>query len=496
MERGLYWGCTSIISLGATRALFHIGTTRSERDYGPRARFQSQHGFAVMSLILGLILNCTAAFLDEHSILWHRTSRSTKTLTLLSTASWVGATFLGSSPMVYHPASFKLAISANTRRVHSRSDTLVSAISALFVLLAIVYSNPQAAIPGTQIISYLLAITSVVKLNDSSTIRPRRPSLKPLPKEPRVWSNRRLCDRVITLLPMCLAFVLLYLKYSAVLIPPPTQPTMLDSTYVAKSRFDIVVSMYHESPSAVKAMLTSIKTTKPFGNIQPRVILYTKDPHANLYVLKTETGADVVRQLANLGREGGTYLHHIVKHWDDLAQQTMFIQAEIHDPEELLSRIESYLVPKTGMLSLGYTTIQCKCGACEDVFSWDDKCSLVPNLYRKIYNESCDANTPILLTYKGQFIASAGRIRGIGKSIYEDLLEAITSKEGWIHCLGEGYSEHKDSPDSPVLGFTVERIWGLLMQCGLNDRIVARCPSLLSGRWIETAVGDCQCLDE
>lgn len=496
VERGLYWGCTGIFSLGVTRGLFRIGTRKSEHDYGASAIFKSRHGFAFMSLILGLILNCAAAIIDEHSILWHKTSLSTKTLALLSTSSWIGTIFLGCSPMVYYPVAFKCTISAHPQRGLPQCDTLVSAASTLFILLANVCFSPQMSSSWTQIISYFFAVVSVTELNGGCTVNSSRPSLKTPRKGPRVWNIHGLFDRAITLLPVYLALAFLYLRYSASLTPLPNQSVMLDSTYVAKSRFDIVVSMYRESPSAVKAMLNTIKTTKYISTLQPRVILYTKDPNADLYLLKNDTSADIVRQLANVGREGGTYLHHIVTHWDDLAQQTMFIQADVHDPEELLSLIKSYLVPKTGMLSLGYTAIQCKCGACEDIFSWEDRWKLVPDLYRKLYNRSCDTNTPILLTYKGQFIASSGRIRGIGKIIYEDLLQALTSMEGWSHDLGERYSEHKNSPDSPVLGFTVERIWGLLMQCGLNDRITARCPSLLSGRWIEAEASDCQCLDE
>lgn len=40
----------------------------------------------------------------------------------------------------------------------------------------------------------------------------------------------------------------------------------------------------------------------------------------------SKTGVDEVVPLKNIGREGATYLRHIIHHWDDLAYQTIFLQ--------------------------------------------------------------------------------------------------------------------------------------------------------------------------
>ena len=228
--------------------------------------------------------------------------------------------------------------------------------------------------------------------------------------------------------------------------------------------------------------------------MQPNVIIYTKNRNADLFKLKKVTGANIVKKVDNLGREGGTYLQHIVTNWDGLAEQTMFIQGHAHNKRELIPRINDYLIPETGMLSLGFTGVTCDCETCGDRWGWEDEYRIIPRLYRQIYSETCKPDTPILLSYKGQFVASAKRIRGIDREIYQGLSTAINSHYGWSHnqtIVGN----RVDKPENPYFGFTVERIWGLLMQCATNGRVAAKCPSLLSGMGRGGDPGDCQCLD-
>jgi hypothetical protein len=168
---------------------------------------------------------------------------------------------------------------------------------------------------------------------------------------------------------------------------------------------------------------------------------------------------------------------------------------------EIIPRINSYLVPETGFLSLGFTGVTCDCGTCTDRWGWEDKWDVIPALYQNIYSFPCSSSTAILLTYKGQFVASARRTRGIRKEVYVDLLDTITGRDIWSHntsVIGEGTGgvTGADSPDNPYFGFTMERIWGLVMQCATDQRIAAKCPSLLSGMGKGGSVGDCQCLDE
>ncbi|TEY78718.1 hypothetical protein BOTCAL_0046g00400 [Botryotinia calthae] len=235
--------------------------------------------------------------------------------------------------------------------------------------------------------------------------------------------------------------------------------------------------MYDEDPVSVKTMLASIKSTTFLKTIHPSVIIYTKKSLSDVTALRNSTGVDIVQQLENLGREGGTYVHHIVTNWDSLAQQTMFIQAHAHNMRELIPRIDNYLVENTGMLNLGFAGVLCNCQDCSDRWGWKDQWEMVPSLYKRLHhNETCEE--PVLLSYKGHFVASANRIKGIPLGIYEELLGAITSTTGWSHnesIIGNNF----DRPNAPYFEYTIERLWNLLLQCS-NLRIATMCPSLLS----------------
>lgn len=146
------------------------------------------------------------------------------------------------------------------------------------------------------------------------------------------------------------------------------------------------------------------------------------------------------------------------------------------------------------MLSLGFVGVLCNCESCGDRWDWNDSFHIIPSLYQKVYGQKCEPDTPLLLTYKGQFVASGRRIRGVKKEVYEELLDAITSKEGWSHDKNV-IGDRENTPDNPFFGFTVERIWGLLMQCATDGSVAAKCPSLLSGMGRGGDVRDCQCLD-
>lgn len=118
------------------------------------------------------------------------------------------------------------------------------------------------------------------------------------------------------------------------------------------------------------------------------------------------------------------------------------------------------------------------------------------------------------LTFKGQFVVSARRVRGIKREVWEGLLgeinegcnlnlsagnKTIGDDGGREVGIGQGLgigSGEPDTPSNPHFGFSLERIWGLLMQCATDQVITARCPSLLSEMSRGGDVRDCQCLDE
>ena len=266
--------------------------------------------------------------------------------------------------------------------------------------------------------------------------------------------------------------------------------THIDRTYMPSGTFDIVVSMYQEDLDSVKRLTTEIRDIPSISRLAPQLFIYVKDEAADEATIREKTGADVVQKLENRGREGATYLHHITSRWDNLAEHTLFIQADVHNRRDFFYRIRKFYRPDTGMLSLGFAGVACYCDACSDRWGWRDDFALVSRAYETVSNTTC---ATALLSYKGQFIASGRRIRGAPLSFYQYLYDGLVDPEGWGHPQSPE-TQFEDSLDAPYLGYTVERLWNILMQCSDMD-VGWKCPSLISGWRTFGKASDCQCLD-
>jgi hypothetical protein len=274
-------------------------------------------------------------------------------------------------------------------------------------------------------------------------------------------------------------------------VQPTDDRSILDMAYKSRSDFDVVINMFDEKPSAVGNMVSQLRALPNFPKGSTRVFVYIKDPTADVDLLRAQIGATDVIQRPNIGREGETYLHHITTNWDDLAKHTLFLQAHVHNSWQLFRRIRHYFVPETGMLSLGFSGHTCDCMDCRDRWGWEDNNSFVSQTFLEVYNRTC---ATALLSYKGQFIASARRIRGIDRKIYERLGDAMVDPNSWAHK--EPYLKGRnDSLDAPVFGYLVERLWSILLQCS-DLQVAANCPSLISGTRRDGDLGDCQCFDK
>jgi hypothetical protein len=492
MVPGIIWTVSALISTGTARALISIELNRTSNS---EARSQKVHSFILMTIVLGIVISTVIACNFERPP-GLNLRYQTLGLILVNSASHITTAVTGVSLLAYSPRLF-MAVEylRSTPQLGSSRETLVSFCSSILLLIGTTYSQPPTVVSSAQFFCYMLATFCVLQTiqdtEDDETVK----SAEEFTSHYRVF-GQRLNDASgnFTLLAFAgTALVIYFLK--TISLPPllPNNATVLNPIKSTSSAFDIVVSAYTEDPASTKQMLDSIKKTVYLSNVHANVILYTKNQDANLTALKESTGADVVILLDNAGREGGTYLYHIVKNWDVLAEKTMFIQAHAHNMRELLPRINDYLVDETGMLSLGFSGVTCNCLGCEDRWGWKDNDKVIPSLYQEIYNQTCEPDTSILLSYKGQFVASASRIRGIKKSIYEKLLLAITTKEAWNP---EGNATNfENKVDDPRFGFTMERLWSMVMQCATDPRVAARCPSLLSGKSIGGDVRDCQCLD-
>ncbi|KAF2170547.1 hypothetical protein M409DRAFT_51571 [Zasmidium cellare ATCC 36951] len=270
-----------------------------------------------------------------------------------------------------------------------------------------------------------------------------------------------------------------------------TPPPRLDKAYQPETDFDIVVSIYKEDPAAVNDTISRILSL-PSVPPNHRVLLYSKDEGADVAALQAQFPNAEVIQLPNIGREGQTYLHHILNRWDDLARHTLFTQAVLDNFGEALHRIENYYVPETGMLGLSFASEVCDCHQCADPY-WHDSSGVLAKTYEMANNRTCGW---FMLSYKGQFISSAARVRGAGKEVYQYLYEGMTEPDSWAHQSEYlGAIQQPDSLNAPALGFSLERMWSGIMQCA-DLGVAARCPTMLSGwRRIGGKGEDCQCFD-
>lgn len=288
------------------------------------------------------------------------------------------------------------------------------------------------------------------------------------------------------------ALCLLWAAYTSLNFSSRSKSThlpVLDIDYTPPILGEVVISMYKEPIRDVRNLISNLKKLPETSRASTTI--YIKDKDADTEKIRLMTGANKVVKRPNVGREGETYLHHIISNWDSLAGHTIFLQADIHNSREFYTRVENYYDPKrTGYLSLGWSGV-CDCESCGDRFFWQDDVGLFPKIHSEVY-KSTDCRS-VLLSYKGQFIVSAARIRGVNKAIYYDLWHAFVNETSWAHQK-EYLQGRPDSMSAPDFGFSVERIWNLLFQCSDMD-IAWKCPTLVSEWRFGGDVGDCQCFD-
>jgi hypothetical protein len=263
----------------------------------------------------------------------------------------------------------------------------------------------------------------------------------------------------------------------------------LDLQYEPTAPLEVVISMYKEPTEEVAALIKKLESMPQTA--AALVTVYLKDGEADERKIKEETNAHDVIKLPNIGREAETYLNHIVNRWDSLAERTVFLQADVHNPREFYPFFERYFrVNQTGFLNLGWAGILCDGNDCGDKQGWHDETSLFADVQSRIDGSTLDN---ALLSYKGQFVVTAARIRGIDKSIYDYLWQLLIDENSWAHQ--EPYlQERPDSMSQPWFGYTMERIWNVLFQCSDMD-VAWRCPTLLSGWRPGGSIADCQCFD-
>ncbi|KAJ8132337.1 hypothetical protein O1611_g1286 [Lasiodiplodia mahajangana] len=138
---------------------------------------------------------------------------------------------------------------------------------------------------------------------------------------------------------------------------------------------DIVIAWYDEP---VEQVIRTAQLALELPNIagrKVRTIVYNKGSlnETELELNFPINSSLVIRRLENVGREGDTYLSHVLDSEKIWASHTLFIQAEPHEPSYLQARLEDYFVQDTGFLSLSHVRNFCpSCDACNDHSGWTE----------------------------------------------------------------------------------------------------------------------------
>ena len=251
-----------------------------------------------------------------------------------------------------------------------------------------------------------------------------------------------------------------------------------------KPQFDIVIAHHSEEPYYIKVWTDSLRAVPYMQELGMRIIIYTKGS-MELAAIKEVSGADEVIQLPNVGREGGTYLHHILSVYEDPPQFTLFAQAKLKKAQEegsgkmmqwLQDRLQTKLGSETGFMSMDRKHDICYCGHCTDM-GQDEFYPMWPQIYSMLQGKVCQRLEGHVLSFNGHFIVSRKRILARPRWIYQYLQLLVDAPEDhWIHLDPEPKwfekEKGKSVPSNPKFGHTLERLWHTIFSCDDPAKVV------------------------
>lgn len=293
--------------------------------------------------------------------------------------------------------------------------------------------------------------------------------------------------------------------------PPPPQPLAVPPTPIsaADAKLHVVIAHYEEEPYWIRTWLDDLRSLPVVQSLGLHITIYSKGNTRNPLDIQATTAADAVIPLPNVGREGSTYLHHILTHWDNLAPFTLFTQSYLKKSQQtsgpatghlmdwLSTRLATTLSNTTGFMSLDRKHDICYCGHCTDM-GRDDFYPLWPQLYTYITGSLCQRQQGHILSFNGHFIVSRARVHARPREVYAFLRDLVDAPaDYWIHsepepAWFEKAKKYKSKPSDPKFGHTLERLWHTLFACD-RPEVVRDCDVV--GMKAE-GQGGCSCLDE
>ncbi|GAA6018741.1 hypothetical protein JCM10207_005563 [Rhodosporidiobolus poonsookiae] len=296
-------------------------------------------------------------------------------------------------------------------------------------------------------------------------------------------------------------------------LPPTVRATVCPASSVGPTSrtVDLVVSYYDEAFERTRNHLNDIRKTDFVASRNSRVVLYNKGPRTETDI-RAGLGlrwTDEVIPLPNLGREGATYLKHILLHYNStlaalsplfqptaapslaptlahlrtttLADHTYFLQPHLAWENIAAPRLQ-LVAPDTGFAHFG-PLLRSDCGHDMRV---DLPLAPLKELYNIFSGEICPP-TGQLAAWSAQFAVSKRRILANPYARYASISALLEAPEGhWIHKMW-GPNE-SGGPSNPAFGHAVERAWPVIFACS-DPKLADQCPDEVAEK------EKCQCLD-
>ena len=239
-------------------------------------------------------------------------------------------------------------------------------------------------------------------------------------------------------------------SWGSTMYASPAELVDLAST-LDRNTVDLVFSYYNEDMDDFKNHVDNIRKVTLVAESETRVFVYNKGSTAadKLRTKLRLTDADAVVDLPNLGREGATYLEHILAHYNDTASVlagTIAGLATTHESPKTFADHTFFLQPHlawhwiaqprlnrvgtdTGFAHLG-PMMKNWCGR-------DDRgvgeYPFVKEFYNMFVQDLCPPEG-VLSAWSAQFVASRRRIMSNPYHRYAKVAELMEAPEGhWLH---------------------------------------------------------------
>lgn len=304
------------------------------------------------------------------------------------------------------------------------------------------------------------------------------------------------------------------LQHACSLLPYSLRTAICPTTALpgdlSSNTIDIVISYYDEPFPSVRDHLNGVRALNFVKEREERVIIYNKGPLSTDEIRKGMElqEQDEIVPLENFGREGETYLKHILLLYNNtvsaqpyplsatepalaratahlrrktLAAHTFFLQP--HLAWDFIARPRMDLIgPDTGFIHLG-PLVEGDCGK-------DGRVGVEFGLWTQLYSiftGGLCAPGGQTMAWSAQFLVSRARILANPYHKYAYVDELMCAPVGhWIHNMW-GPNE-SGGPSNPAFGHSVERAWPAIFDCW-DPRIAKQCTDEVMDR------DKCSCKD-